>query len=299
MCITKSVEVVYIRVDHQETPLPSHDDYLQLDENTAAVKIQAHYRGYRVRKMLKNHEESKVGSNGREQLYVTGNAVQLQREGNLKEGCNVEEYSESPLISMVAHIEDLNPHSEEQEESLKIGAARNEGSDITESVDVLPSVVVAQNVVEAALQEVRGEIKEREKGKETPGNFQKEHDHNVGGQEKELGPDNFNAHKELMDSATVQETITDDKPQEEENQYDQRNDTDEDKMQSSLQNHEEVADTKAVESSRLRDTEITGSQKPEQVDVVESQYPNEAVIEDSVIEDRHTSTEVEVPQVAE
>lgn len=295
------MEVVYIRVDHQETPLPSQDDdYLQLDENSAAVKIQAHYRGYRVRKMLKNHEESKVESNEREQLYVTGNAVQLQREGgNSREGSNVEEYSESPLISMVAHIEDLNPHSEEQEESLKIGAARSEGSDITESVDMLPSVVVAQGLVEATLQEVRGEIKEKEKGKETPGNFQEEHDHNVGGQEKGLGPDNFNAYKEPMDSATVQETITDGKPQKEENRCDQRNDTDDDKMQSSLQNHEEVADTKAVESSRLRDTEITESQKLEQVDVAESQYPNEAAIEDSVTEDHHTSTEVEVPQVAE
>ena len=291
------MEVVYIRVDHQETPLPSQDDdYLQ---NTAAVKIQAHYRGYRVRKMLKNHEESKVESNEREQLYVTGNAVQLQREGNLKEGRNVEEYSESPLISMVAHIEDLNPHSEEQEESLKIGAARSEGSDITESVDMLPSVVVAQSLVEATLQEVRGEIKEKEKGKETPGNFQEEHDHNVGGQEKGLGPDNFNAYKEPMDSATVQETITDGKPQKEENRCDQRNDTDDDKMQSSLQNHEEVADTKAVESSHLRDTEITGNQKLEQVDAVESQEPNRVAIEDSITEDHHTSTEVEVPQVAE
>ena len=216
--ITKSVEVVYIRVDHQETPLPSKDnDYLQLDENSAAVKIQAHYRGYRVRKMLKTQEENMAEINEREQLYVTGNTVQLQREGgNSREGSNVEEYSESPLISMVAHVEDLNPHSEEQEESLKIGVAGNEGSDVTESVNVLPSVVVAQNLVEAALQEVRGGIKEKEKESKTTSSAQEEHDHNVGGvseQEEELG-DSFNAHKEVMDSATVQETITDDQPQE-------------------------------------------------------------------------------------
>ena len=370
--ITKSVEVIYVRVDHQETPLPSKDDgCLQLDENSAAVKIQAHYRGYRVRKMLKNQEENMADSNEKEQLYVTGNAVQLQREeGNLREDSNVEEYSESPLISMVAHIEDLNPHSEEQEEGLKIGTAGNESLEVTESVNVLPSVVVAQNLVEAALQEVRGGVKAREKGKETPSSLQEEHENNVGSvseQEEEPG-DNFNAHKDLMDSTTVQENITDDKPQEEENrcdqrndtddkpqeeenrcdqrndtddkpqeeenrcdqrndtddnpqeeenrcdqrndtddnpqeeenQCDQRNDTDDEKMQSSLQNH--VADTKVLESSCLRATEKTEnnrSQRLEQVDVVGSQYPNEAAIEDSVIQDRHTSTEVEVPQVAE
>ena len=293
--IKSAEEVVYVRVDHEETPLPSKDDYLQLDVNSAAEKIQAHYRGYRVQKMLKNQEESMGDSREREeQLYVTGNAVKLQRdEGNLRESSNVEEYSESPLIAMVAHIEDLNPHSEEQEKGLTNGATANESLEVTEPVNVLPNVVIAQNVVEAALRDAGVGVKET---------LQEEHNVGSVSEQKEESRENFAAREELKESTTVQENVTDDIPQIKENQCDQKNNTDDEKMQSSLQNnHEDVADTKVVESSCQRGTEKTEnneSPRLEQVDVVESQHPTGAT-EDCIIEEPHTTNIDEVPQVAE
>ena len=293
--IKSAEEVVYVRVDHEETPLPSKDDYLQLDVNSAAEKIQAHYRGYRVRKMLKNQEESMGDSREKEeQLYVTGNAVKLQRdEGNLRESSNVEEYSESPLIAMVAHIEDLNPHSEEQEKGLTNGATANESLEVTEPVNVLPNVVIAQNVVEAALRDAGVGVKET---------LQEEHNVGSVSEQKEESRENFAAREELKDPTTVQENVIDDIPQIKENQCDQKNNTDDEKMQSSLQNnHEDVADTKVVESSCQRGTEKTEnneSPRLEQVDVVESQHPIGAT-EDCIIEEPHTTNIDEVPQVAE
>ena len=293
--IKSAEEVVYVRVDHEETPLQSKDDYLQLDVNSAAEKIQAHYRGYRVRKMLKNQEESMGDSREREeQLYVTGNAVKLLRdEGNLRESSNVEEYSESPLIAMVAHIEDLNPHSEEQK-GLTNGATANESLEVTEPVNVLPNVIIAQNVVEAALRDAGVGVKET---------LQEEHNVGSVSEQKEESRENFTAHEELKESTTVQENVTDHIPQAAENQCDQKNDTDDEKMQSSLRNnHEDVADTNVVESSCQRGTEKTEndeSPRLEQVDVVESQHPDEGATEDSIIEEPHPTNIDEVPQVAE
>ena len=284
-------------MDQQETSLPSKDHYLLLDVNSAAEKIQAHYRGYRVRKMLKNQEEDTTDSSEREeQLYVTGNAVKLRRgEENLRESSNVEEYSESPLIAMVAHIEDLNPHSEAQEEDLTSGATKNESLEVTEPVNVLPSVVIAQNVVEAALREAGVGVKET---------LQEEHNVGSVSEQKDELQENFATCKELKDSTTAQENVTDDSPQVEENQCDQINNTDDEKMQSSLRNnHEDVADTKVVESSHQRGTERTEnneSPRLEQVDVVESQHPDERATEGSIIEEsRATNIVVDVPQVAE
>ena len=289
--------MLYFRVDQQETSLPSKDHYLLLDVNSAAEKIQAHYRGYRVRKMLKNQEEDTTDSSEREeQLYVTGNAVKLQRdEENLRESSNVEEYSESPLIAMVAHIEDLNPHSEEQEKRLTSGATKNETLEVTEPVNVLPSVEIAENLVEAALREAGVGVKET---------LQEEHNVGSVSEQKEESQENFTAREELKDSTTAQENVTDDTPQVEENQCDQINNTDDEKMQSSLRNnHEDVADTKVVESSHQRGTERTEnneSPRLEQVDVVESQHPDEGATEGSIIEEPHaTNIVVDVPQVAE